>query len=88
MSDDLDPQLMRQFAQAAETLPEAPFHTRVTEQLHRGRIRRVLTNAMWAALRGLLAGFGVGLATPFQKRVGRPALFALAAAALMAWAAF
>jgi anti-sigma factor RsiW len=70
MSDDIDPQLLRSFANAREPLADAQFHERVMNHLQRARKSRGLAENAWSAALTLLAGLGTAVRAPFRMRIG------------------
>lgn len=83
MSDELDPVLLRAFAQSARPFPDAEFVARVAAQLSpRGSFPGVgwaLLGAAAAVFRGLATGVAAPLRLPYAGTV------ALAAALITVW---
>ena len=72
MSDELDPQLLRLFRQADESLPDTEFHAKVMADLERSRGRITgwidLREAFVFFARAALSGIAAGLLTPLKLR--------------------
>jgi hypothetical protein len=86
MSDELDPELSRLFAEASQPLPDAEFHARVIERLHERYGWSGLARAMISSSRAVLSGLGMGIVAPFRLRPGHVGLMTVSAAALAIWA--
>lgn len=86
MSDELDPQLSRLFAEANQPLPDAQFHARLIERLQQPNGWSALSRAVLCGSRGALAGLAMGITAPFRLRFGHIGLMAVSAAALAIWA--
>jgi hypothetical protein len=86
MSDELDPELLRLFAEASQPLRHAEFHARVIERLHQHYGWSSLARAVSSSSRAALSGLGVGIAAPFRLRSGHIGLLAVSGVALLIWA--
>lgn len=83
MSDELDPVLLRAFAQTARPFPDAEFAARVAAQL---RPRGSLPGVAWALARStatVLRGLATGVAAPLRLRYA--GVVALAAVLITVW---
>ncbi|HWZ65146.1 MAG TPA: hypothetical protein VNX02_19170 [Steroidobacteraceae bacterium] len=83
MSDDLDPLLLRAFAQSERPLPDAEFVARVVAQL---RPRASLAGMAWAlpaAMAVVIRALATGVAAPL--RLHYAGLVALAATLVTVW---
>ena len=85
MSDDLDPNLMRLFAQANETLPGLEFQARVNARLHRSARWLDLTRSVGSVIHAALSGIALGITAPFKLRSGYVGLMAASAAVFSIW---
>jgi hypothetical protein len=83
MSDDLDQNLLRAFANANESLPSEAFEARLAAALQRSRGWRGLPRAIAVALGGIFFGVATGITAPFRSRLARRGLFALLVSALV-----
>jgi hypothetical protein len=70
MSDDLDPQLLRRFAEAHSPLHDDGFRARVMARIEQPQGWRGIAHAAGAALRAFGSGLAMGVATPFRNRIG------------------
>jgi|KBSSwiStaDraftv2_1062776.scaffolds.fasta_scaffold10574_8 hypothetical protein len=86
MSDELDPELSRCFAEANQPLPDAEFHARLIGRLQQPYGWSALSGAVIRGSRAALAGLAVGIAAPFRLRFGHIGLMTVSAAALAIWA--
>ena len=86
MSDELDPELSRLFAEANRQLPNAEFHARMIERLHQPYGWSSLARALSSSSRAAFAGLAMGIAAPFRLRSGHIGLLAGSGAALLIWA--
>jgi hypothetical protein len=86
MADDLDPQLLRAFAQAGSAPAEEPFVSQVTAQLQPGRGLHLGGTGLYSVIGGVLGSLANGILLPLRMRQTR--LMALGAAAVTIWAAF
>jgi hypothetical protein len=86
MSDELDPELSRLFAEASQPLPDAEFHARVMERLHQPYGWSGLAGAVICSSRAALSGLAMGIASPFRLRPGHIGLMTVSAVALLIWA--
>jgi hypothetical protein len=86
MADDLDPKLLRAFAQAGSTPAAEPFVSQVTPQLQPGRRLQLGTAGIYAVLGGVLGSLANGILMPLRLRQTR--LLTLGAAVMTIWAAF
>jgi hypothetical protein len=69
MSDDLDPRLLRLFADANESLPDDGFHARVLARIERPPGWRGLAHAAGAAVHAIGGGLLAGMSAPFRQRM-------------------
>jgi hypothetical protein len=83
MSDELDPQLLRLFAGAAESLSDADFHARVMARVRRPPGWRGIAQATASTLFSISSGVATGVAAPFRQRTGIVRLLAIALGALV-----
>lgn len=83
MSDDIDPQLLRSFANAREPLTDAQFHERVMKHLQRARRSRGASEAAWSAALTLLSGLATAVRAPFRLRIGVTGVLAIVFGALV-----
>ena len=86
MSDELDPELSRLFAEANQPLPNAEFHVRVIERLHQPYGWSSLARAVSSSSRAAFSGLAMGIAAPFRLRSGHIGVLAVSGAALLIWA--
>jgi len=86
MSDELDPELSRLFAEANQPVPDAGFHARVIERLQQPYGWSALARAVLCGSRAALAGLAMGITAPFRLRFGHIGLMTVSAAALAIWA--
>ena len=86
MADDLDPNLLRAFAQAGSTPAAEPFLSQVTAQLQPRRRLHLGGAGISAVLGGVLGSLANGVLMPLRMRQTR--LLTLGAAAMTIWAAF
>jgi hypothetical protein len=85
MSDELDPELSRLFAEANQPLPNAEFHARVIERLHQPYGWSGLARALVCSGRAAVSGLVLGIVAPFRLRSGHIGLMTVSAAALLIW---
>jgi hypothetical protein len=86
MPDDLDPQLLRAFAQAASALPEEPFVSKVAARVQPAGSLRLGAAGLYRLLGTVLATVASGILLPLRMRQTR--LMTLGAAAVTLWATF
>jgi hypothetical protein len=86
MADDLDPQLLRAFAQAESALAEEPFVSQVAARVPPAGRLALRVNSVAALLGTVLASLATGILLPLRMRQTR--LMTLGAAAVTIWAAF
>lgn len=86
MSDELDPELSRLFAEANRPLPNVEFDARVMERLHEPYSWSGLARVVMSSSRGALSGLMIGIVAPFRLRPGHVGLMTVSAAALVIWA--
>lgn len=86
MADDLDPNLLRAFAQAGSTPAAEPFVSQVTAQLQPGRRLQLGGVGIHALIGGVLGNLANGILVPLRMRQTR--LMTLGAAAMTICAAF
>ena len=86
MSDELDPELSRLFAEASQPLPDVEFRARVIERLHQPYGWFGLAHAVICSGRAAVSGLAMGIAAPFRLRPGHIGLMTVWAAALLIWA--
>jgi hypothetical protein len=82
MSNDLDPQLLRLFADANEPVPDDGFHARVMARIERPHGWRGMAHATGATLRAIGAGLAIGVAAPFRQRMSIGKLLAIGLGAI------
>jgi len=87
MSDELDPSLLRLFAQANEPLPGRDFQAQVTARLHRSWSWPEIAAAFGFATRAALLGIAAGIVAPLKLRSGYVGAMAASAAGLTVWIA-
>ena len=85
MPDELDPQLMRWFAQTREPLSDERFMARVTARLPVQRLHWPSFSSAGAILATVLGAVAIGIRAPL--RVRHAGLMVLAAAAVTLWSA-
>lgn len=83
MSNELDQDLRRLFANASEPLPIDELHARVMNRLHRGRGWHRMARSVLLALGGIFSGVASGITAPLRLRVGGKGLLALIVGALV-----
>jgi hypothetical protein len=83
MSDDLDQNLLRAFANASESLPGAAFEAKIAAGLQRSRGWRGLPHTLGVALGGIFFGVAAGITSPFRSRLARRGIFALLVSAVI-----
>jgi hypothetical protein len=66
MSDELDPSLLRRFAQANEPLPGAEFQAQLRAELQRSRGWPDIAHELGFFARAILAGVVAGVLAPFK----------------------
>lgn len=81
MSDEFDPELLRQFARTTQPLSDDAFHARVMARLKGPAGWRRWARTVQSVLAAIVFGVGAGIAAPF--RIGRMRVLALAAGALI-----
>ena len=81
MSDEFDPELLRQFARASQPLNDDAFHARVMARLHGPGGWLGVVHAVQSTLTAIVFGVGAGIAAPF--RIGTVRVIALAAGAVI-----
>ena len=86
MADELDPKLLRAFAQAEGTLAAEPFVSQVTARLQAGGGLRFGAAGLVSVIGGVLGSVASGILLPLRMRQTR--LMTLGAAAVTIWAAF
>jgi hypothetical protein len=86
MPDDLDPQLLRAFAQADSTLPGEPFVSEVARRMQPAGGLRLGAAGLYSLLGTVLGAVTSGLLLPLRMRQTR--LMTIGAAAFTIWAAF
>jgi hypothetical protein len=87
MSDELDPELSRVFAEANRPLPNAEFHARVIGRLQpRPHGWFGVAQAVTSSSRAALAGLAMGIVAPFRLRAGYIGLMTASAAVMAIWA--
>jgi hypothetical protein len=86
MPDDLDPQLLRAFAQAESTLPEEPFVSEVRRRVQPAGGLRLGNAGLYSLLGTVLGAVTSGVLLPLRMRQTR--LMTIGAAAFTIWAAF
>jgi hypothetical protein len=86
MPDELDPQLLREFAAADRDLAEEPFVSQVTARVHPAGGVRLGVAGMRSLLGTMVGTVARGMLLPLRMRQTR--LMALGAAAVTIWAAF
>jgi hypothetical protein len=82
MPDDLDPQLLRLFADANAPFNDDEFHARVMARIARPPGWRGIAHGTAATLRAVGTGIAVGLSAPFRQRMSVGKLVAIALGAL------
>lgn len=83
MQDELDGQLLRDFAAARRPLADAQFVAQVTERLHVYSVQRLLGVVLSGVVRAVGAGFSFGIVAPLRMR--HAGLLALAALGFALW---
>jgi hypothetical protein len=86
MPDDLDPQLLRAFAQADRPLPEEPFVAGVAARVQPAGGLRLGAAGLYSLLGTVLGTVASGILLPLRMRQTR--LMTLGAAAVTLWVAF
>jgi hypothetical protein len=86
MPDDLDPQLLRAFAQADSPLPEEPFVGEVARRLRPAGGLHLQAAGLYALLATVLGAVASGLLLPLRMRQTR--LMTVGAAAVTLWVTF
>jgi len=84
--DDLDPKLLRAFAEAAGTPAAEPFLSQLTAQLQPGRRLRLGRAGTYAVIGAVLGALARGVVAPLRMRQTR--LMTLGAAVVTICAAF
>lgn len=83
MSDELDPMLLRAFAQSQRPLPDAEFVARVAAQIRpRGSLHGI-ASALAGAMAVVFGSLATGLIAPLRLRYA--GLVAFAGAAVTVW---
>ena len=85
MSDELDPNLLRLFAEATQSLPGADFQAQVLARLHRPLGPLDIARRSGFVLRAALSGIAAGVTAPFRLRAGYIGAMAASAAVLILW---
>jgi hypothetical protein len=85
MSDELDPELLRLFAEARQDLPGVDFQARLTEELHQRRGVFGIAGIFASTISAVLSGVAQGVAAPFGIRHRHVGLMAVSGAAVMLW---
>lgn len=83
MQDELDPQLLRSFAESQRPLADAQFVACVSAQLHAGASLRGLAAGLRAVVRATFSGLLIGIVAPLRLKYA--GLVALAGAAVTVW---
>jgi hypothetical protein len=86
MPEDLDPKLLRAFAQADGTLPAEAFVSAVTSGMQPASHLNLGSRGLSAIVGSVLGSLAGGLLLPLRLRQTR--LLTLGAAAMTLWAAF
>jgi hypothetical protein len=86
MPDELDPRLLRSFAQAEQEFAADSFVSSVVTRMQPGRALHFGAGGLSDALVSVLGGLGRGIVLPLRLRHTR--LLTLGAAAMTLWAAF
>lgn len=86
MSDELDPRLLRSFAQAQQEFAADSFVSSVTTHMRSARRLHFGAGALPDTLASVLGSLGRGILLPLRLRQTR--LLTLGAAAMTLWAAF
>jgi len=81
MSDEFDPELLRQFARTPQPLTDDAFHARVMARLQGPAGWRRWARTVQSVLAAIVFGVGAGIVAPF--RIGRMRVLALAAGAVI-----
>ena len=88
MSDDLDPQLLRAFAQANTPLSDESFHTRVMAGIQRPPGWRGIAHATGSVVRAVGSGLMTGMTAPFRQGMSLGKLAAIGIGAIASCLAF
>ncbi len=83
MSDEIDADLLRRFAQSRASLDDPQFTARVIGRLRGARSARLGFGTARSIAAAMLSGLVTGIAAPLRLR--RVGLLALAAAAVTLW---
>lgn len=86
MPDELDAQLRRRFANAAEPLANDAFSAHLAARIGRERRPGLSRHALYSILGTMASGLGTGLLLPWRLRHAR--LMVVGAAAATVWTAF
>jgi zinc transporter ZupT len=82
MSDELDPQLLRLFADANAPLSDDGFHARVMARIERPRGWRGIAYATGSTVHAIGAGLVTGVTAPFRQRMSLGKLLTIAIGAI------
>jgi hypothetical protein len=85
MSDELDPNLLRLFAETKQTLPGAEFEAQVLARLDRPQSLRDIARVSVFTLRAALSGITMGIRAPLRLRGSYLGAMAASTAALVLW---
>jgi hypothetical protein len=86
MHNDLDAQLLRRFASAAEPLADAEFTAQLTARLEHARAFSFGLRGVYSILGTIVSGFGTGLLLSWRLKHAR--IMIVGAAAMTLWTAF
>ena len=84
MSDELDPDLSRLFAQAHQSLPGADFEARLMRQMAHPR-GGLSGHSVATVIHAACSGIATGLLAPFRLRAGYSTAMLITAAVLTVW---
>jgi len=85
MHNELDAQLLRRFASAAEPLADAQFTARLDARLEHARGFSFGVRGVYSILGTIVSGFGTGVLLPWRLKHSR--LMVVGAAAVTLWTA-
>ena len=85
MSDELDPNLLRLFAETKQTLPGSEFEAQVRARLHRPQSLLDIVSLSVFTLRAALSGITMGIRAPLRLRGSYLGAMAASAAVLVLW---
>jgi len=88
MSDDLDSQLLRAFAEANTPLPDEGFHARVLAGMQRPPGWRGIAHTTGSVLRAVGSGLMTGMTAPFGRAMSVGKLAVIGIGAIASWLAF